>query len=57
MDKNIVYCDGCKFFGLDGGPGTVMICLHDKSRDIYIIRWDQDRKKRIAMIEDCGLRR
>lgn len=48
-------CDGCNFKGIDGGPGSVMVCNHPKADDMgYIIHWDEDKKHTIS--DRCPLK-
>jgi hypothetical protein len=43
------FCDGCGYFGIDGGPSPVMVCGHPRASTYgYIIHWDSERKNRTS---------
>lgn len=47
--ENIACCDDCKLRGIDGGPGSAMVCDHPEADDMgYIISWDNDIEHRIS---------
>lgn len=38
LEKEVRFCRECPYFGMDGGPGPVMVCEHPKAPDQgYII--------------------
>ena len=54
IDVEIGVCDNCYFRGIDGAPGSVMVCNHnDVKEGGYIISWDKTFTSRIS--NNCPL--